>query len=271
MSDQYVLRDRDQQEIDRLGFQHEVWRAESLQLLSLAGITSGQQVADFGCGPGFLSQEVAKLVGPKGRITALDSSEKFIAYLQNHVRPTGYPTLFPQQADLTQPIDIQPNTLDAVVMRWVLMFVPNAAQVLQNAYDALKPGGVFAVMEYFHFREIKLWPRSPIFEEIYTAVHRLLGSFGGDADIGGTVAERMEAVGFEVQSVVPIHRTGKAGSPVWQWLERTSVNHQNLVNAGLISAEQLAAYHADWQTHAQNPHAFLQAPPVMITIGKKVI
>ncbi len=267
--DQYVLRDQDQREIDRLGFQHDVWRTESLRLLDLAGIGVGQKVADLGCGPGFLSREVADLVGKNGEIHALDSSERFIGYLEKYVRPNGFEQLFPQQADITQSIPIAPNTLDAIVMRWVLMFVDKPDQVIQHAYTALKPGGTFAVMEYFNFCEIKLWPSSAIFEEVYKAVHQLLGSFGGDADLGGKVAGKMKQAGFQVQEVVPIYKVGKTNSPLWQWLERTSVNHQNLINANLISEAQLAAYHAEWHQHAQNPHAFLQAPPVMITIGKK--
>ena len=31
-----------------------------------------------------------------------------------------------------------------------------------------------------------------------------------------------------------IQRKGFAGSPTWQWLEKTNANHINLVDAGLI-------------------------------------
>ena len=39
---------------------------------------NGQVVADLGCGPGFYTLALAKLVGPEGRFYAVDSDEKAI-------------------------------------------------------------------------------------------------------------------------------------------------------------------------------------------------
>jgi 23S rRNA U2552 (ribose-2'-O)-methylase RlmE/FtsJ len=43
------------------------------RILREAGIRDGLTVLDFGCGPGGFSQAAAKLVGPEGRVYAVDN------------------------------------------------------------------------------------------------------------------------------------------------------------------------------------------------------
>ncbi|HEX4302212.1 MAG TPA: hypothetical protein VHZ78_05435 [Rhizomicrobium sp.] len=47
----YVIGTHDA-EIERLGVQHRVWRANVLDFWHLGGITEGMTVIDAGCGPG---------------------------------------------------------------------------------------------------------------------------------------------------------------------------------------------------------------------------
>ena len=57
----------------------------------------------------------------------------------------------------------------------------------------------------------------------------------------------MREKGFKNIEVIPVYRTGAPGTPLWEWLERTNANHENLVKANLISAQELEAYHQDWK------------------------
>jgi hypothetical protein len=50
----------------------------------------------------------------------------------------------------------------------------------------------------------------------------------------------------------------------------TAKNHNNLVDAGIITPEELQEYYDDWSESSKNPNAFFTAPPVLITIGKKI-
>ena len=82
MSDgDYVLGTRDD-EVARLGVQHSVWRAEMLEGFRLAGFGAGQTILDVGAGPGFASADLSELVGPSGRVIALERSPHFAATLR---------------------------------------------------------------------------------------------------------------------------------------------------------------------------------------------
>ena len=50
----------------------------SPQLADFAGVVPGQYVLDVGCGPGALTAELARRVGPE-RVTAVDPEERFVA------------------------------------------------------------------------------------------------------------------------------------------------------------------------------------------------
>src|SRR6185503_6172984 len=56
------------------------------QLADLAGVAAGQRVLDVGCGPGALTAELARRVGPTS-VTAVDPSEPFVAAV--HARHPG--------------------------------------------------------------------------------------------------------------------------------------------------------------------------------------
>jgi hypothetical protein len=70
----YVLRAHDE-EIARLGVQHAVWRPKALDAWRRAGLTVGQRVIDFGCGPGCASLDLADVVGRLVDLGRVDAAE----------------------------------------------------------------------------------------------------------------------------------------------------------------------------------------------------
>ncbi|HWV95082.1 MAG TPA: hypothetical protein VNZ24_12220, partial [Vicinamibacterales bacterium] len=58
-------------EVDRLRSQHEAWRPETDLLWHEAGFASCRSILDLGCGPGFTSMDLARVVGPTGEICAV--------------------------------------------------------------------------------------------------------------------------------------------------------------------------------------------------------
>src|SRR2546426_12762513 len=77
----YVLGTHDD-EIARLGLQHRVWRPRALDAWRRAGFTMGQTILDIGCGPGYATLDLAEIVGPAGRVVALDRSRRFLDVLE---------------------------------------------------------------------------------------------------------------------------------------------------------------------------------------------
>ena len=60
------------EELQRLREQHRVWQEENQRLLNRAGFGQGNTLVDLGCGPGFTTLDLARRVGPMGRIIAVD-------------------------------------------------------------------------------------------------------------------------------------------------------------------------------------------------------
>src|SRR5512145_1529759 len=53
------------------------WRPQLEPLLAPARLGPGLTVVDYGCGPGHLAVELARRVGPEGRVLALDLNAEF--------------------------------------------------------------------------------------------------------------------------------------------------------------------------------------------------
>ena len=67
----------------RLGLQHRLWSESAHALWERAGLQPGQTVMDLGCGPGHASVDMAQIVGPRGRIIAIDESAGFLKQLRD--------------------------------------------------------------------------------------------------------------------------------------------------------------------------------------------
>ena len=63
----YVLGTNDE-ELDRLGLQHRVWRPVVTECWQRVGITHGWRVIDVGAGPGYATADLAEIVGPTGSV-----------------------------------------------------------------------------------------------------------------------------------------------------------------------------------------------------------
>ena len=84
--EEYILGTGDD-ELGRLKFQHQLWGDLAKGLWSRAGFSSGQTVLDIGAGPGFASFDLARLLGPAGKVLAVDSSPRFVEILNRAPSP----------------------------------------------------------------------------------------------------------------------------------------------------------------------------------------
>ena len=53
-------------------------------------VSRGQVVADLGCGPGYYALPLAELVGPEGKVYAVDSDQKCIQELEKRAAKHGF-------------------------------------------------------------------------------------------------------------------------------------------------------------------------------------
>ena len=59
------------------------------ELLVGVGLSERQTVVDFGCGPGFLTVPAAKVVGPLGRVYAVDIEQRMLDVVEARAADAG--------------------------------------------------------------------------------------------------------------------------------------------------------------------------------------
>ena len=99
----------------------------------------GERVLDVGCGLGETTVQLAELVGPDGRVTGMDSGERFIEMAraeadQAAAENVDYFVADVQVADLGGPYDL-------AFSRFGTLFCANPVAALRNIRGSLEPGG----------------------------------------------------------------------------------------------------------------------------------
>ncbi|HEX6372004.1 MAG TPA: class I SAM-dependent methyltransferase [Longimicrobium sp.] len=106
----------------------------------------GEVWADLGAGTGVFTRALAALLGPAGRVVAVDRDARALASLRGSSVEGGSAAIEVVVGDVTRPLALPP--LDGVVMANVLHFVADAEGVLARVAGVLKPGGRMVLIEY---------------------------------------------------------------------------------------------------------------------------
>ena len=211
----YVLGTHDD-EIDRLGLQHLVWRPWMLDSWRRAGITRGSQVLDVGAGPGFATADLAEIVGASGEVLALERSERFVAAARRRCRERGLENARIEEIDLMSD-PIPATSFEAAWCRWVACFVSSPTALVAAIGGALKPGGVVIFHEYGDYASWRLMPPRPAVDRFVSAVMASWRSAGGEPDIGLILPTLLRASGFQIRHVRPLVFAVRPTDFVWQW------------------------------------------------------
>lgn len=271
---EYILGTHDE-ELARLDLQHRLWSPYAINLWERAGFAPGHHVLDIGCGPGFATQDLAMLVGPQGRIVAVDESERYLSHLQSRLAAARSSTdpapVETRQGDvqILGPL-IPDESFHAAYARWVLCFVPRPADVLRGVHAALKPRGVFAIQDYFNYESLTLAPRSEPFSRVVAATAKSWRDRGGDPDIAGRLPRMLIDAGFEMREVRAHTRIARPCDLLWRWPESFwAIFTPRLVEMGCLSDADARAFFDDWRARSNDPATFVQTPTVYDIIAVK--
>jgi ubiquinone/menaquinone biosynthesis C-methylase UbiE len=109
-------------------------------------IREGMTVLDIGCGPGFFSIDMAKLVGQSGRVIAADLQEGMLRRLRDKIQGTDLEErilLHQCQADkigISEPVDF-------ALVFYMVHEVPHQEDFLKEIGARLKPKGRVLIVE----------------------------------------------------------------------------------------------------------------------------
>ena len=123
---------------------YEEGQALTSRWLGAAGLRPGQRVLDLGCGPGNLARLAFDHIGDSGALVGLDRDPAHLAAAA--AQHAGRPATF-LRADLADPLPDGLGDFDAVILRRVLMYLPDPAALLRAAAARLRPGGLIFAQE----------------------------------------------------------------------------------------------------------------------------
>lgn len=262
------------EETNRLGLQHRLWSACTHALWERAGVQPGMTVLDLGCGPGHASLDLAQIVGPAGRVIAIDESASFLKQLHDQAvarKAHWIERVLGDVQDLAGVLHDDAGLIDVAYARWVFCFLAHPERVVEGLSRLVKPGGRVAVQDYFNYeRSLTLAPRREAFTKVIHAVAASWRARGGDTDVMARLPGMFLRHGFEIADLNVVQRIARPDSSLWHWPNsfwQTFI--PRLVETGFITEDDRRAFEAAWDEAGRDPGAFVQLPPVYELIVRK--
>jgi arsenite methyltransferase len=138
-------------------------QAEYLEMLLSVGIQPSWHVLDAGCGSGSFLPFIADLVGPSGKVYAVDIAKEHIANVEKSIDAGSF--LCPVQAEVSSitSLPYADNTFDAVWCANVSMYLTDEelSASLEDFRRVVKSGGLIAIKE-FDGRAATFYPGNPL-------------------------------------------------------------------------------------------------------------
>jgi len=109
-------------------------------------VMPGDTVLDVGCGMGYFTLELARLVGENGKVIAADMQTQMLSGLVRRLGNTGLDTRVQTQLSTVMKIGIN-EPIDLALAFWMVHEVSDRESFLTEIYEALKPQGKFLIVE----------------------------------------------------------------------------------------------------------------------------
>ena len=136
---------RTQAETDRLVRQSKLYSGMTRRMLSEAGLAGGMRVLDIGSGAGDVAMAAAELVGPEGQVVGVDVNPGILETARARVEGAGHNNVEFVAGD-ARTLDLG-NDFDALIGRFVLMYLADPAEALKHLATRVRPGGIVAFHE----------------------------------------------------------------------------------------------------------------------------
>lgn len=267
--DSVYLLGANENELERLRFQHGVWSGVTDAFFDRLGVAEGWRCLDAGAGPGFVSADLRARVGERGEVVALDPSDLYLTAFRELIAQNGWKNVH----TITGPVesaDLPAAHFDLVFTRWVLSFVSDAEAFVASLARALKPGGILAIQDYY-YEGLSLFPRGGAFDRMPDVVRIYYRSGGGDAYVTGRLPGIFRKLRLQLAEYSPHQLAGGPGTGVFEWAQRFFLPHIPLMaEKGLITTAEAHAFTDDWLAHAANPDALFFSPVVVDVAGRRM-
>jgi precorrin-6B methylase 2 len=117
------------------------------RLVQTLKLKPGDVVADIGAGTGYFSWRMAKQIGKRGRVYAVDIQQEMLDLLAENMKKQGVANVKPVLGTITDP-KLPPGAVDLVIMVDVYHEFSHPFEMMEAICRAVKPGGRVVFVEY---------------------------------------------------------------------------------------------------------------------------
>lgn len=264
----YFLGTHDE-EIERLGLQHRVWRPTVLECWRRAGIGRGSKVIDLGAGPGYAAADLAGIVGPAGRVVAVERSARFVEAGRAMLASHGHAHVEYHELDLMTD-SLPAGGMDASWCRWVACFVASPSLLLDRIAAVVRPGGVAIFHEYIQYDSLRITTAGPRMREFVRQVEQGWREAGGEPNIAPAVVRLLQERGFSIRDAIPRVFCARPGDALWQWPATfIEIHLRHQLEQGRIEPSWAEAVRAELAAAEQQAASLLITPMVLEIVAEK--
>jgi len=170
MSEKYCYTIGDEGQ-ESLGLLEKCFNEQTEYFINKHGLSAGMRVLDIGCGLGYMTQKLARIVGEAGKVVAIDGSEKQINAAIKRT-PGELKNIIEYKVHDIYELETLDQKFDLVYCRFVLHHLHKPRLALKKIAAALKPSGLYigieGIMNYaYSYPEHPAWlPPSFPFEVV---------------------------------------------------------------------------------------------------------
>ncbi len=235
------------------------WREGLEPLIAPAEIGEGHTVVDYGCGPGHLSVELARRVGPSGAVRALDINREFLERTRARAKREGLADRVSTELVEKERLPIPDRSVDRVLCKNVLEYVDDPAATIREFHRVLRPGGLAHVSD----SDWGTFVVEPLEEERLTAVMNAAAVAFQTPLIGRRLYGLFRAAGFQDVRVQVLANADTLG-----FLRPVLANMVSYARAsGRVDESELGAFEDDVE-HAIETQTFLALLPQFLVTGR---
>ncbi|MDH4318106.1 MAG: class I SAM-dependent methyltransferase [Desulfobulbaceae bacterium] len=129
-------------------------------------VIPGMTVADLGCGFGYFSIGLARIVGPDGRVIAVDIQQKMLEKAKQRALNVGLDAIIEFHKCSPDSLNMSKVT-DFALAFWMVHETGDPVRFLRQVYIALRPEGTFLMVEpILHVSEKSFGAQTRLAEEV---------------------------------------------------------------------------------------------------------
>ncbi len=248
----------------RLAMQADFYAELTRDVLRRAGIGARMRVLDVGCGVGDVSQLVGQMVGAGGSVLGIDRAASSVEMARRRAAAAGMNNLRFETADLGSFETAEP--FDAVVGRFVLLYVPDPVAALRRLRRWVRPGDVVAFQE-MDMSQGAQTPPSALYERTIGLVRSTFAAANVELNMESKLLATFRGAGLPWPGMIAGARVeGGPQRPVFDYLTLTLANllpaaeRAGLVRAGDID---IAALTERLRADAVAACAVICSPPLI--------